>query len=629
MSNISGSVPITGLIAPTDSTDTFAVIDPIWGIDGLRSVADHDTRDAIATLRRREGMIVYTQSDHAYWQLASDLVTWSSWGGGGGGGSPGGSDGQIQVNVSEAFAGLPGTVLFQTPGGDLWTSGQLISNGVPSLAIGQGSATFGVDCIALGANCVAIGQNGYAEGSGTVAGVMGVSASVSEDGGTLTASGDITSRFVQSDAIGIIDSTTGIGYIGVISTIGFDETNTVITLVEPILSSITSATIYDVTQNNGMYDHAEGQGTSAWGGMSHAEGQYTVASGEVSHAEGYSTNASGTYCHAEGIQTTASSNGDHAEGDQTTAKGGASHAEGGSTITAGAFSHTEGNYTYAVGTNCHAEGSYSASGNIGIPVTVSGTTLTAANVNLDQFFYNFSRRGGDNLLIVDTTTGIAYNGMVSTVEFTDPNSVITLNSVAGPDNPSVIYNLSQAGSCTHTEGTNTVAIGSNSHAMGWYSLTTLPNQLAQGGGQFSVPGDMQCTTVVASGTSNSATPAYIGLHPCPSWYTAKSEYFPIFLRDGITYGFRCMIVARQSDGSTFAMFRRVGLIDTDLGIIGEVQTEGTDINTPGWSVAITASDSPGPSLSIRGTGSSTATVNWVARIEFIEIGGVSSPSPPS
>ena len=58
MSNISGSVPITGLIAPTDSTDTFAVIDPIWGIDGLRSVADHDTRDAIATLRRREGMIV-------------------------------------------------------------------------------------------------------------------------------------------------------------------------------------------------------------------------------------------------------------------------------------------------------------------------------------------------------------------------------------------------------------------------------------------------------------------------------------------------------------------------------------------------------------------------------------------
>jgi len=69
MAAIPGSVRLTGFVAPTDSTDTYPVIDPIWGIDGLRSVADATARDAIPTPRRRAGMLVFTQDTSEYWTL--------------------------------------------------------------------------------------------------------------------------------------------------------------------------------------------------------------------------------------------------------------------------------------------------------------------------------------------------------------------------------------------------------------------------------------------------------------------------------------------------------------------------------------------------------------------------------
>lgn len=69
MAAIPGSIRVTGFIAPTDSTDTYACTDPIYGIDGLRSVADLTERNAISNERRREGMLAYTQSDSSYWTL--------------------------------------------------------------------------------------------------------------------------------------------------------------------------------------------------------------------------------------------------------------------------------------------------------------------------------------------------------------------------------------------------------------------------------------------------------------------------------------------------------------------------------------------------------------------------------
>lgn len=87
MASIPNSVALTGVIAPTDTADRYPVLDPLYGIDGLRSVANLAERDAIPTERRREGMLVYTRADGKYWKLGATLAnsSWSEFSGGAGG----------------------------------------------------------------------------------------------------------------------------------------------------------------------------------------------------------------------------------------------------------------------------------------------------------------------------------------------------------------------------------------------------------------------------------------------------------------------------------------------------------------------------------------------------------------
>jgi hypothetical protein len=69
MALIPGSIPVTGFIAPTDTSDTYAVTDAIYGIDGLRNVPTYADMYNISLERRREGMIVGIMSDNTYWKL--------------------------------------------------------------------------------------------------------------------------------------------------------------------------------------------------------------------------------------------------------------------------------------------------------------------------------------------------------------------------------------------------------------------------------------------------------------------------------------------------------------------------------------------------------------------------------
>ena len=65
-----GGVKITGFISPTDTNDTYAVIDPLYGIDGLRNLSG-GTADlnAIPNLRRRSGMFVGINNGTQYYKL--------------------------------------------------------------------------------------------------------------------------------------------------------------------------------------------------------------------------------------------------------------------------------------------------------------------------------------------------------------------------------------------------------------------------------------------------------------------------------------------------------------------------------------------------------------------------------
>jgi uncharacterized delta-60 repeat protein len=132
--SIPGTVPFTGLIAPTATSDTYAITDPIYGKDGLRSVPTLADRDAISAERRRQGMIVFTQSDGKYWSLGANLTTWTEFVGGGGGGAStadaityqGTTSGLTATNVQTALDEITVIAAMATPGD---TGTWLISGG--------------------------------------------------------------------------------------------------------------------------------------------------------------------------------------------------------------------------------------------------------------------------------------------------------------------------------------------------------------------------------------------------------------------------------------------------------------------------------------------------------------------
>ena len=75
---IPGTVPVTGPIAPTSTSDNYASHIDTYGKGGFRAVADNTARDAIKSNCRSEGMWVYVLATASLYQLASDLTTWNT-----------------------------------------------------------------------------------------------------------------------------------------------------------------------------------------------------------------------------------------------------------------------------------------------------------------------------------------------------------------------------------------------------------------------------------------------------------------------------------------------------------------------------------------------------------------------
>ena len=69
MATIQGVI-VTGVIVPSDTLDTYAVIDPIYGIDGLRNLTGGTSDlNLITTDRRRAGMLVGINNGASYYRL--------------------------------------------------------------------------------------------------------------------------------------------------------------------------------------------------------------------------------------------------------------------------------------------------------------------------------------------------------------------------------------------------------------------------------------------------------------------------------------------------------------------------------------------------------------------------------
>jgi hypothetical protein len=77
-----GGVGVLGYISPIDTEDTYPVIDPLYGIDGIRNVANINEMIEIPIERRRGGMIVGVQDENKYYKLKNidwvgDISDWS------------------------------------------------------------------------------------------------------------------------------------------------------------------------------------------------------------------------------------------------------------------------------------------------------------------------------------------------------------------------------------------------------------------------------------------------------------------------------------------------------------------------------------------------------------------------
>lgn len=94
MSSIPGT-KVLSTVVPLDTADTYATHNPKYGKGGWRTVADSTERTGtlgtqIPMARREEAMIVFQADNKHFYQLGSDLTTWTDLGLTLGGGSGGG-----------------------------------------------------------------------------------------------------------------------------------------------------------------------------------------------------------------------------------------------------------------------------------------------------------------------------------------------------------------------------------------------------------------------------------------------------------------------------------------------------------------------------------------------------------
>lgn len=73
---ISGTVTVSGIVAPTSTSDTYPVTDPKYGLGGLRTITGGagDALTDIPSARRVEGMMVYVSNTSKYYKLVGGIL---------------------------------------------------------------------------------------------------------------------------------------------------------------------------------------------------------------------------------------------------------------------------------------------------------------------------------------------------------------------------------------------------------------------------------------------------------------------------------------------------------------------------------------------------------------------------
>jgi hypothetical protein len=354
------------------------------------------------------------------------------------------------------------------------------------------------------------------------------------------------------------------------------------------------------------------------------------------------------------------------EGSDYSSVGANSFATGTNSVATGSQSIAMGSGVLASGNQCYAEGKNTIAGYIPVTCSIDGTTITIPDVDLTNDFYVYE---GSNLCLTSLSGGTGETSQIAEVTdvvFNDPDTIITvadsISHTTGKANmddfceqahaegadtvASTTYAHAEgkltvasgwashaegshsiasgrfshaegritlaSGECSHSQGHNTIAEGETSFALGLYSKTTLYGQVAHAAGRFTFAGDAQSSTLILMKQTTDATPTNLSI---------KGEnILYITIPTNRTVGFTVDLVARGP--SIGAYFVRKGLITNNSDtteLLGSVGTLGTDINASALAVSITANDTNN-TLNIQVTGLEATTINWVARVNLVEVG---------
>lgn len=133
-------------------------------------------------------------------------------------------------------------------------------------------------------------------------------------------------------------------------------------------------------------------------------------------------------------------------------------------------------------------------------------------------------------------------------------------------------------------------------------------------GMFSAPGDAQSSELVLRNITTDATPTELFLDGLAQ---------QIVLRDGSTWAFEILVIARRVDAvNEHAAYKFFGSIKRDAGVATTAILTAVDKtviheDTAGWDCGVTADNTNG-ALLITATGAAASTVRWVAHVKVVE-----------
>jgi len=287
------------------------------------------------------------------------------------------------------------------------------------------------------------------------------------------------------------------------------------------------------------------------------------------------------------------------------------------TITTGVWNGT----TIAIANGGTGQTTQTAAFDALAPTTTKGDLIVHDGVD------NVRQAVGTNNFVLtadsSTGTGIKWAAVAGTVlQLYHENPVTPTASTVGGNN-SVAIGQGQTASGQDSivvGGANNTASATYSFAQGNRAVASSYGQASQASGRFTADGDAQTSVLVLrTQTINTATVTEMFLDGVGG--TQR-----MVLPNDTTWGFRILVAARETGADNFsAIYSFVGGIDRNASaastaIVGTVSKTVVAEDDVDWDCNVNA-DTTNGSLRIQVTGEVGDDINWVARVERVEVTG--------